>query len=63
MAISKTLRFMRDVRSEAHKISWPGLKQTRTMTIMVFVLVVIIAIFLVLVDMGIGSALNFLLSL
>lgn len=63
MAIGKAMKFMRDVRAEGNKVTWPGLKQTRTMTIMVFVLVVIIGLYLLLVDAGISVALNFLLNL
>lgn len=63
MGLGKAMKFMRDVRAEGNKVSWPGLKQTRSMSIMVLILVVIIALFLLLVDALIGSGLTFLLNL
>lgn len=57
------MKFLRDVRTEGRKVTWPDLKQTRTMTIMVFILVVLIALYLLLVDFVIGSGLNFLLKM
>ncbi len=63
MGLGKAMKFMRDVRAEGNKVSWPDLKQTRSMTIMVLVLVIFIALFLLLVDAIIGSGLTFLLEL
>lgn len=63
VGFGKTMKFLRDVRTEGRKVTWPDLKQTRTMTIMVFILVTLVGLFLLLVDFLIGSGLNFLLNL
>lgn len=62
MSLSKLLKFGADVRSEARKVSWPSLKETRTLTIMVFILATLVGLFLLLTDMVIGMGLSALLG-
>ncbi|MFZ2620605.1 MAG: preprotein translocase subunit SecE [Alphaproteobacteria bacterium] len=62
MSIAKSMKFMRDVKSEAGKVTWPSLADTRVMTLMVFVLVVIVSIYLMLVDMAITVSMNWILG-
>lgn len=57
---AKLFRFARDVKAEASRITWPRLKDTRSMTIMVFILASLIALYLMAVDFAIGSALKVL---
>ena len=54
------IKFARDVKLEAGRITWPKLKDTRQMTIMVFILASLIALFLLGVDALISSGLNLL---
>ena len=44
------LAFMKQVRQEADKVTWPSQKETTVTTIMVFILVAIAAVFFFCVD-------------
>jgi len=44
------VQFVREVRLEASKVTWPTRKETLTTTAMVFVMALLAAIFLFLVD-------------
>ncbi len=44
------VRFLREVRNEALKITWPSRKETTVSSISVFVMVTIAAVFLYLAD-------------
>jgi preprotein translocase subunit SecE len=57
----KAVQFLREVKIELKKVTWPTRKQTMGSTVVVIVLVVIIAIFLGLVDMGLSSLLRVVL--
>lgn len=57
----KPMKFMRDVRAEATKVTWPDMKTTRQMTIMVFILVVLVALYLLGVDVIIGWGMDSIL--
>ena len=61
MSLTKAIRFTRDVRMEAGKVTWPGGKETRMMTIMVFILVSLVAVYLLAIDFAIGSLINMIL--
>jgi len=50
MAKTSPLEFMRQVRQEANKVTWPTRKETIVTTIMVFVMVFICAVFFLVVD-------------
>lgn len=50
MAKTNPAQFVRQVRQEASKATWPTRKETGIATIMVFVMVTIMAIFFLAVD-------------
>jgi len=50
MAKIAPFEFMRQVRQEASKVTWPSRKETTITTIMVFLMVFICAIFFLVVD-------------
>ena len=50
MAKTNPAQFVRQVRQEASKVTWPTRKETTVATIMVFVMVTIMAIFFLAVD-------------
>ncbi|TCS60079.1 preprotein translocase subunit SecE [Varunaivibrio sulfuroxidans] len=50
MAKTNPAQFMREVRQEASKVTWPTRKETMVSTAMVFVMVIVSAIFFFLVD-------------
>ena len=55
--------FIRQVRSEGSKVTWPTGKETRMSTVMVFIMVTIVAIFLFLSDQVIAWAVQLILSM
>lgn len=50
MAKTNPGQFVRQVRQEAAKVTWPTRKETTISTIMVFIMVVLAALFFLLVD-------------
>lgn len=55
-------KFVREVRSEAAKITWPTRKETMVSTVMVLVMVAIAAVFFIAVDNIIGFAIRWILG-
>ena len=55
--------FVRQVRAETAKVSWPTRRETVTTTIMVLIMTTVLAIFFLGVDTVLGSVVKFLLSL
>ena len=53
--VSKTVQFLREVKMELKKVTWPSRKQTLGSTLVVLILVTIIAFFLGAVDIGLSS--------
>ncbi len=53
--IQKSIQFLREVKVELKKVTWPSRKQTIGSTIVVLILVLLISLFLGLVDMGLTS--------
>jgi preprotein translocase subunit SecE len=49
-------KFVRDVRAEAAKVTWPSRRETSITTLMVVIMAVLTAIFFLLVDQVIGYA-------
>ena len=49
-------KFVRDVRAEAAKVTWPSRRETGMTTLMVVIMAVFTAIFFLLVDQVIGFA-------
>ena len=53
--LDKGLQFLREVKVELKKVTWPTRKQTIGSTVVVIVLVMIISLFLGVVDIGLSS--------
>jgi preprotein translocase subunit SecE len=56
-----SIQFLREVRTELKKVTWPSRKDTLSGTLVVLVAVIIIAIFLGIVDSGLSSLVKQLL--
>jgi preprotein translocase subunit SecE len=63
MAALNPAKFIREVREEARKITWPSRKETTISTTMVLVLVAIAATFFVFVDMIISSLVRLVIGI
>lgn len=63
MAKTSPGEFIRQVRQETAKVTWPTRKETGVTTIMVFIMVVIAAIFFLLVDQVLSFGVKLLLGL
>ncbi|NMM46738.1 preprotein translocase subunit SecE [Rhodospirillaceae bacterium KN72] len=50
MAKTNPAQFVRQVRQEASKVTWPSRKETGVATMMVFIMVTIMAVFFLAVD-------------
>ncbi len=53
--VQKSVQFLREVKIELKKVTWPTRKQTMGSTVVVIVLVVIISLFLGLVDVSLSK--------
>ena len=60
--ITKSVQFLREVKMELKKVTWPSRKQTIGSTVVVLVLVTIIAFFLGAVDIGLSSLVKVVLQ-
>lgn len=63
MAGFNPAEYIRQVRSEVKKITWPTQKETTSSTIAVFIMVVIASIFLFVADFVMANVVQFILSL
>jgi preprotein translocase subunit SecE len=52
---TRAIQFLREVKIELKKVTWPTRKQTLGSTAVVIVLVMIISVFLGLVDLSLGN--------
>ena len=57
--VEKALQFLREVKVELKKVTWPSRKQALGSTVVVIILVVIISLFLGVVDIGLSSLISF----
>ncbi|MBW2170828.1 MAG: preprotein translocase subunit SecE [Deltaproteobacteria bacterium] len=60
--LAKSVQFLREVKIELKKVTWPSRKETFASTGVVIIIVVIISAFLGLVDMGLSSLIRFVLG-
>ena len=60
--ITKSAQFLREVKVELKKVTWPSRKQTIGSTAVVIALVMIISLFLGVVDFGISSLIRIVLQ-
>lgn len=56
------LEFLKQVRSEGKKITWPSRQETTVSTIMVFIMVFIAAVFLYFSDQLIAVVIRFIMG-
>jgi len=55
-------QFLREVKTELKKVTWPSRKDTLSGTVVVLVAVIIIAVFLGIIDSGLSSLVKLLLK-
>ena len=60
--IEATFQFLREVKVELKKVTWPSRKQTIGSTVVVLILVLLISIFLGVVDMGLSQLIRVVLG-
>ena len=60
--IEITKQFLREVKVELKKVSWPAKKETVASTSVVLIIVVIISFYLGLVDLGLSRIVKIILS-
>ena len=58
----KSLQFLREVKVELKKVTWPTRKQTMGSTVVVLILVMIISFFLGMVDIGLSGLIRVILQ-
>ena len=56
-------RFLREVRAEARKITWPSRKETWITSVMVMIMVLITTMFFFVVDIIVGFGVNWIIKL
>ena len=59
--IDQGIQFLREVKVELKKVTWPTRKQTMGSTVVVLILVMIISLFLGLVDIGLSGIIRVVL--
>ncbi len=59
----RIIRFLRDYKSEVHKIVWPGLKDVVKNTIIVLVMCLVVGALIWVVDFGLGKLLELVLGI
>ena len=59
--VQKSVQFLREVKIELKKVTWPSRKQTMGSTVVVIILVMIISLFLGMVDFGLSSLIRVVL--
>ncbi|MCP4923524.1 MAG: preprotein translocase subunit SecE [bacterium] len=62
MAKTSPAQFVREVRQEINKVTWPTRKEGITTSIMVFVMALISALFFLFADTVISSVIRFVLG-
>ena len=62
MAKTTPAQFVRQVRQEASKVTWPTRRETGISTVMVFIMVTIMALFFLLIDWILSSAVQAILG-
>jgi len=58
----KSVQFLREVRVELKKVTWPSRKQTIGSTAVVLLMVILVSIFLGIVDFGLSSLIRFVIG-
>ena len=63
MAAINPAKFVREVRQEMNKDSWPTRRETMISTLMVLLLATITAVFFISVDLIVGNAVHWILGI
>jgi preprotein translocase subunit SecE len=63
MAKTNPLEFLRQVRQEVGRVTWPSRKETTVTTAMVFAMVFVAAIFFFAIDQALGTIVRWALNL
>jgi len=63
MAKNSPAEFVRQVRQEVSKVTWPTRKEVMITTIMVFIMASLMAVFFLIVDQGLSAAITYILGL
>jgi preprotein translocase subunit SecE len=63
MASISPVEFLRQVRQEVGKVTWPTRRETLQTTAMVFLMVILAAVFFFVVDLVLGHAVRYVLNL
>jgi preprotein translocase subunit SecE len=63
MASISPVEFLRQVRQEVGKVTWPTRRETLQTTAMVFLMVILAALFFFVVDFLLGHAVRYILTL
>jgi preprotein translocase subunit SecE len=58
----KVTQFLKEVRFELKRVTWPSRKETLAGTVVVLIIVFIVASFLGIVDMGLSKLIRMVLS-
>lgn len=61
--MAKPIEFLKQVRSEVKKVTWPTRKETTQSTVAVFIMVTIAAVFLFIADQALAFIVRFILGL
>ena len=61
--VEKILKFLREVRAELEKVTWPGRQEVRAATLVIIVLVTLLSIFIGGVDIVIRRLMSLLFRL
>ena len=57
------VQFVKEVRAEARKITWTSRKETWITSMMVFIMVLLATVFFAVVDVGLGTAVKYLIKI
>ncbi|MBC8392780.1 MAG: preprotein translocase subunit SecE [Deltaproteobacteria bacterium] len=60
--LQKGIQFLREVKVELKKVTWPSRKQTLGSTVVVLILVLIVSLFLGVVDIGLSNLVRVVLQ-
>jgi preprotein translocase subunit SecE len=63
MASISPVEFLRQVRQEVGKVTWPTRRETLQTTAVVFLMVILAALFFFVVDLVLGHAVRYVLNL
>jgi preprotein translocase subunit SecE len=63
MAKTNPGEFVRQVRQELARVTWPTRKETAVTTVMVFIMVFVLAIFFLVVDQAVSRAVRLILGI